>query len=114
MSTIAIIVLSIVVGSVDRHADRLREVDLIEVNYRTDEVGKTLYVQAIFWKWMPEYRRYKSQGFVLLDETTLSGWPEYKNGMYYVQKAKVKAKLIRYSRTTFDPERQAVKLNGDR
>lgn len=86
--------------------------DLIELNHFDAEDGG--FDQVIFWNWMPDYRRFRVEAWVMLDRNTPSHTSAIrKNGPRYVFERletggllrRVEAKLFRETWTTYDPER---------
>lgn len=102
----AIILMSVVLGSVDRLAPKSARVDLIEINQRVVH-GQPAYEQVIFYDWSPDYRRYHCQGWSLRFDVMR------KPGKYVVRLPEnrfIEAPIIRYTVTEDDPERENTKL----
>lgn len=99
-----------------------KSVDVVELNHRYDETGRHCYSQVIVWEWMPDYRRYRAKGFVLVQDGSLSGYPLKRGDTYYIYRDggginptyRLKSKVMIETWTDYDPEREANKINGGR
>jgi hypothetical protein len=91
-------------------------VDLIELNHVQFDHGGG-FSQVILWTWSPDYRRYDSVGWYLVDVQKLETLP-YKKGDRWIAKhcdgknyiLQFDAGIFRETRTKHDPERENRKL----
>ena len=87
-------------------------VDIIELNTVKYKSFSQTMTQYIFWDWSPDYKRYHCQGWALEKNTSISkiGDMYYLNVVRHDKIIRIKSKVFKITKTSYDPERQNVKL----
>jgi len=86
-------------------------VDVIELNRYSDEAGKLVFTQMIFWNWQPRLKAHQVVAWRMFK--TEQQRPRQVNGMWVStwddagQWRTVWAKSVRYTSTRYDPELEA-------
>lgn len=99
------ILLALLLGSTSQIRTSYEQVDLIELNHYTSDIGTLCYSQVIVWEWSPTYRRYDVRMWWIVEKDEA---PILRNGQYYFRT--VRSAMYRETHTRTDPERMNQKL----
>ena len=119
-----LMILLLLLSSGRRHGDKqllCEQVDLVEINYYYTEDGSLAYKQLIMWEWSPDYCRMHVQAWMLIDKGTV-GLQFFKRGDAWEVRwqasngtlRSIRTPTVRWTHTTYDPERDNKPLMDER